>query len=124
MDTGRPRWHVRVDKALPDVPFPPLLLLPLMDALSAAGALRPPALHVSAAADGGVRIAFDAGIAAALPAALHYRTRVGLQAAFGAAWSIAGADSGFVIEIRGPEAGVRIRAPFDAAPTLAPGALP
>ncbi len=72
----RAGWQVDIDAPIPDLPFPPLLLLPLLDHGSGGRlSLRLEADRVMLSF-GGPRGASE------LPAPLAYRLRVGLQATF------------------------------------------
>lgn len=88
IDTDRTRWHVQVQGSLPEVAFPPLLLLPLMDHCGHHDAV-PPGLpceaRLSIASDADrIEIVVEAvGAAGALP----YRLQVALGTAFGNGWS-------------------------------------
>jgi hypothetical protein len=91
-------WRIRVEPGLAELPFPPLLLLPVLDALAAA---CPPgsacALTIGradeaapSAAASAVMLRLDGPAIAPrwLPEALERRLRVGVGAVFGHAWSL------------------------------------
>lgn len=87
-DPGRAAWRVSAPQRLPDLGFPPLLLLPLLLAQDAAPQAAPH-LRITVDADA-VRLDVDAAAnAAPLDDALLLRLRVGLQAVHGSAWSLA-----------------------------------
>ncbi len=95
IDSGSTLWRVHVEGLLPDMAFPPLLLLPLMDHFNSTRDTVP---HVPRAAR--LCIASDAGRveivvespgsadAAERAMALPYRLQVALRTAFGEAWSV------------------------------------
>jgi hypothetical protein len=91
-------WRIRVEPGLAELPFPPLLLLPVLDALAAA---CPPASACTLAigradeagsspAAPGIMLRLDGPVSLPhwLPEALERRLRVGLAAVFGHAWSL------------------------------------
>lgn len=82
------RWSFHLPGTTPDLPFPPLLLLPLLDALTPSGA---------GAAAGEVRLCSEPGVlnltihgadTTHLPPALAYRFQVALQTLFGNACDV------------------------------------
>ena len=91
-------WRIRVEPGLGELPFPPLLLLPVLDALAAAS---PPGStctltlgrgggpDASTPADA-ITLRLDGPVTAPrwLPETLERRLRVGLGAVFGHAWSL------------------------------------
>jgi hypothetical protein len=98
-EPGRSVRAIRVDGPMPDLPFPPLLLLPVLDALAAA----PMGAAGAAPGDTGaaLRLTQDgsrctltlarAGLSADntwLPPELLYRLQVGLRTLFGDAWAL------------------------------------
>jgi hypothetical protein len=96
LDPQRARWSVRIDGTLPKLPFPPLLLLPVVDHWAAALAagtqggfsVRCDHTAVVLALSGPLETAGDW-----LPPALAYRLGVGLRTACGDAWHLAVSDS-------------------------------
>ena len=94
LDPARSAWHCEIDGALADLPFPPLLLLPVLDELAssrsadalALSAIRAPGQAVLAILGGAMRS--EAG------AALLHRLRIGLHAAYGAAAQVTSAPPG------------------------------
>jgi hypothetical protein len=145
IEPERALWRVRAHGPVPDLAFPPLLLVPLMESLAGPASSGPSTLWVEADS-GRIRIVADPHTFAPLPPMLRYRLRVALQAAFGDAWQITGADgvspskAGLVIEI-GPGAipaapsrlhdkhhqrpdGAALQPAALAGIHLAPGALP
>lgn len=94
IDPERAAWRVDAEWPLPDMPFPPLVLLPLLDALTTptgAGRLTLHARLHRASQRVTIAIITPPGSARAVtvPAALRYRIRVALQATLGGAWRIA-----------------------------------
>jgi hypothetical protein len=97
-DPGGKVRAVRVDDTLPDLPFPPLLLLPVLDALAAAPVSAPTmspgdagtALRLTRQADRCTLTLTRAGLGAEpwLPPELRYRLQVGLHTLFGDAWTL------------------------------------
>lgn len=90
----RAAWRVDSQWPLPELPFPPLVLLPLLDALAAPGPAERLTLRVSlqrAAQHVTIAIVTRPGAArtVAVPEALRYRLRVALQATLGDTWRIA-----------------------------------
>jgi len=95
LDARDVRWTVAGDVA-DDLPFPPLLLLPLLDAQAAAALPGAPCMLRIVAGDGAVALQFHGvppGRGDWLPPALGYRVRVALSAEFGAAWTMAVRDT-------------------------------
>ncbi len=97
LEPRRMPWSVAAPEATPDVAFPSLLLVTLLDHLAAA---CPPgsAGRVDVACSGDeVAVRFDDGGAARdgwLPSELAYRMRVGLSTLYGSAWSLVPRESG------------------------------
>jgi Histidine kinase len=94
IDPERVAWRVDAQWPLPELPFPPLVLLPLLDALAAPGPAERLTLRVSlqrAAQRVTIAIVTRPGAArtVAVPEALRYRLRVALQATLGDTWRIA-----------------------------------
>lgn len=90
-EPGRNVSAVRVDGTMPDLPFPPLLLLPVLDALAAAPGDGGTTLQV-AQHDGHCALTLTrAGLGgndAWLPPELLYRLQVGLRTLFGDGWAL------------------------------------
>lgn len=86
LDPQRADWVCEIDPRLDDLPFPPLLLLPLLDALAATAPGNGAAIRITAQPDGATAVLELHGPAAPgwLPGALLHRLRVGLQALHGA----------------------------------------
>lgn len=84
MSSAGPVWRV-VSGPLPDMPFPPLLLLPLMDALLVGNTDGQSGTVRFSLEDAVLEIAFEIPMHSSvrLPADLLYRTRVGLQSVLG-----------------------------------------
>jgi hypothetical protein len=128
----RAAWQVLAPEHLPELAFPPLLLLPILDQLGAeATADTPLRLRVSII-DGLVRLEIDGPPPpAALDPGLGFRLRVGLQTVHGSAWTLtlrdAGVDAGACLTVvlpldhripaaaSGPDVGTR---------SIPPGASP
>jgi Histidine kinase len=94
IDPERVAWHVDAEAPLPEMPFPPLVLLPLLDAVVTPAKAGPLTLRASLhCASQRVTLAIltppGAARAVAVPAALRYRLRVALQATLGDGWRIA-----------------------------------
>jgi hypothetical protein len=95
LDPGRATWQVRCEEAPPSLPFPPLLLLPVLDQLIghdaiAIGATEAAELHVeSTNGQCTLRLTY-AGTAHGpwLAADLLYRLQVGLRSTFGTDWTL------------------------------------
>jgi hypothetical protein len=91
-------WRIRVEPGLGELPFPPLLLLPVLDALAAAcapGSTCALTLERTGGADSSVqasgfllRLYGPISVPHWLPEALERRLRVGLGAVLGHAWSL------------------------------------
>ncbi|HWH83572.1 MAG TPA: histidine kinase [Burkholderiaceae bacterium] len=88
---GRGVRAIRVDGTMPDLPFPPLLLLPVLDALAAAPGDGGTTLQI-AQHEGRCNLTLArAGLSgndAWLPPELLYRLQVGLRTWFGDAWTL------------------------------------
>jgi hypothetical protein len=86
LEPKRAEWVCDIDPALDHLPFPPLLLLPLLDALSAGALGHGAALRLTAQREGAnARLALHGAAAPGwLPGTLLHRLRVGLQALHGA----------------------------------------
>jgi hypothetical protein len=98
IDPERVAWHVDAEASLPEMPFPPLVLLPLLDAVVTPAKAGPLTLRTSLhRASQRVVLAIltppGAARAVVVPAALRYRLRVALQATLGDAWRIADQSS-------------------------------
>lgn len=95
-EPGRSVRAIRVDGPMPDLPFPPLMLLPMLDALAAApvgAALGDTGAALRLTQHGGhcTLTLVRAGLSADntwLPPELLYRLRVGLRTLFGDAWAL------------------------------------
>lgn len=78
----RPGWRLNIDAPLPELEFPPLLLLPVLDHWTGGGlSVRREAGRVGLSIDGPLQ-------AGELPAPLAYRLRVGLRATCGESWTL------------------------------------
>jgi len=108
LEPGRGRWRIHVPAVAPDVPFPPLLMLPVLDRL-ALGATQGIVLELRLA-DG--RCILDLHRAEPchhgwLGSELDYRLRVGLRATLGDAWSLdirdGMASPAFVLNLAAPD---------------------
>jgi hypothetical protein len=89
LEADRATWNIRVEGLMPDLPFPPLLLLPVLDQL-ATGAPRRVELQV-AQTDERCILALTRGVPFhefRLAPQLLYRLQVGLSAVFGDAWEL------------------------------------
>lgn len=92
---GTVAWNVIAPGHLPELPFPPLLLLPMLEQLGrGASAAAPPELHVRIEARAAVLECRTAAGAPALDANLEFRLRVALQAEHGQAWTLRMRGSG------------------------------
>jgi hypothetical protein len=80
LEPQRAGWSCEADAAFDNAPFPPLLLLSLLDALASKASLR-----LTARCDGADCVLSLHAAAPALPDALLHRLRVGLQALHGTA---------------------------------------
>jgi hypothetical protein len=84
IDPEHVAWHVDAGAPLPEMPFPPFVLLPLLDAVVTPAKVGPLTLHASLhRASQRVTLAIltppGAARAVVVPAALRYRLRVALQ---------------------------------------------
>ena len=87
LDPRRANWHISIDAPVPDLPFPPLLLLPVLDQLPGG------CLSVKRDADR-IMLSIDGPIQAGwLPSSLAYRLRVGLRATCGESWTLSVNDA-------------------------------
>ncbi len=134
IDTGSTLWHVKVEGLLPDMAFPPLLLLPLMDHFNSSRDTAPHAVRgaclcvTSDARRVEIVIESPGGMDAAGRAmALPYPLQVALRAAFGGAWSVHSepdaAQSGVALCLhiaRGGAPAVRASASAPAPPPVSP----
>lgn len=89
LEPGRSSWRIDDPASLPELPFPPLLLLPVLDRL-ASGSAHGIALGLRHA---GAQCVVSLHRAEPCPCAwlgseLGYRLRVGLRATLGEAWSL------------------------------------
>ena len=88
LDPQRARWQICINAPLPELPFPPLLLLPVLDRLSGRGlSVRRETQRIRLSIDGPVEAGW-------LPAELAYRLRVGLRAQYGEAWTLDLSEAG------------------------------
>jgi hypothetical protein len=94
LEPRRAPWVCEADAALDDVPFPPLLLLPVLDALAGRAPAHAAPLRISAHVEDTVAVLALHGPAALrwLPDALLHRLRVGLHALHGSAAQVVVAD--------------------------------
>jgi hypothetical protein len=91
LDPGRTTWSIRLEGAMPEVPFPPLLLLPVLDQLTADSHAPGAELRVSQAG-AKCRLSLSRGSLSRAPwltPDLLYRLQVGLRTVFGEAWTLA-----------------------------------
>jgi hypothetical protein len=104
LDPGSPVWRIRTGPSIPDMPFPAMLLLPVLDRWIGSAA-SPAELHLT---DSGracvLRLCGGrSGNADWLPADLTYRLQVGLRTVFGDAWQLTiGAPPGAALTISMP----------------------
>jgi hypothetical protein len=93
IDPERAAWHVDAEARLPEMPFPPLVLLPLLDAVVTPTTVGPLTLRASLhRASQRVTLAIHtppgAARAVTVPAALRYHVRVALQTTLGDTWRV------------------------------------
>ena len=91
-EPGRGVRAVRVDGTMPDLPFPPLLLLPVLDAVAAAPGDGGTTLQVVQHDNRYALTLTRAGLSgndAWMPPDLLYRLQVGLRTLFGDGWTLA-----------------------------------
>ena len=91
LEPGRGVRAIRVDGTMPDLPFPPLLLLPVLDALAAATGDGGTTLQIAQHAGRCNLTLSRAGLSgndAWLPSELLYRLQVGLRTLFGDTWAL------------------------------------
>lgn len=128
-DPQRAAWQVLAPESLPDLSFPPLLLLPILEQLGG-GAPRAVLLLRVALVGDAATLEVHAHADAPDPAeSLVFRLRVGLQAAHGTRWTLAlrdaaaadGARLAVTIPLHDPPAGAT--APGDLS-TTRPGGAP
>jgi hypothetical protein len=107
LEPGRARWRLDVPAVMPDLPFPPLLMLPVLDRL-ASGATRGIVLELRHA-DGRCILKLHRAEPchhAWLGSELDYRLRVGLRATLGDSWSLdigdGTASPAFVLDLAAP----------------------
>ena len=94
LEPSRATWNIKVEGAMPDLRFPPLLLLPVLDQLAADVPARHAALRVSHA-DGRCTLSLARPQSCRKPwlaADLSYRLQVGLRTVFGDDWALAVTD--------------------------------
>lgn len=91
LEPGRVDWRIHVEGPVPELPFPPLLLLPVLDQLAAAaGPAQRGDLQVTRL-DGHCVLTLNRRLREDehwLAPELSYRLQVGLQALFGNAWTL------------------------------------
>jgi hypothetical protein len=91
LEPGRVDWCIRVDGAVPELPFPPLLLLPVLEQLAAASAPGHRGDVQVARVDDHCVLTLSRRLQRDqrwLAPELSYRLQVGLQALFGNAWTL------------------------------------
>jgi hypothetical protein len=92
LDEEGPAWHIEVEGAVPDIEFPPLLLLPVLDQFAcAASAARGAELRINQSSGQCCLTLRTAGSCSSgwLPPDLLYRFQVGLRALFVNDWTLA-----------------------------------
>lgn len=92
LERDRATWQIDAPETIPDMPFPPLLLLPVLDRLASASTGRERGHVVVASGSDGAELAFHAaGVVGAdwLTEELAYRIRVAMSTQFGHDWSMA-----------------------------------
>jgi hypothetical protein len=89
LEPGRGSWHIDDGAAVPDSPFPPLLLIPVLDRLASLAG-QPVVLELRRAAARCILSARRTGPCddAWLGSELDFRLRVGLRSTLGNAWSL------------------------------------
>ena len=96
LDEDAPAWHIQVQGSLPDVDFPPLLLLPLLDQLACgAGRVHRAELRINQS-PGRCCLTLQTPASCKpgwLPPDLLYRFQVGLRALFVNDWTLAVGNS-------------------------------
>ncbi len=95
LDHERATWRIEALEPWPDMPFPPLLLLPILDRLAVASGAEARGRVQVASNSACVTLTFDAnGVAGSdwLTPELAYRIRVGLSTRLGDAWSMSFRD--------------------------------
>jgi len=101
LDPARPRWRVRADATLPRIPFPPFVLLPVLDRWADAASPGSTAELGAEVRGGVVTLALDdrgAASAAWIGAGLAYRLHVALRALYGDRYGLATARPGGLAE--------------------------
>jgi hypothetical protein len=94
-DPRRPAWQVDAPDVLPELAFPPLLLLPVLEQLGRGAAFgATPLLHIRAEPGRVTLVCRAGGAAPALEPALAFRLRVGLQTVHGERWTLVLRDAG------------------------------
>jgi Histidine kinase len=121
LDPQRAGWQCEIDGALGDIAFPPLLLLPLLDALAAQTPAASRGLRIEARDAGGtVELRIETATPTGrLPDSLLHRLRVGLQTLHGPAARV-GAVPGAPLTIEFPSAGTTPAQPSDPQPSGGP----
>jgi len=93
LEPGRATWRIRIDDVMPDLPFPALLLLPVLDQLVADDATRSGAeLQIAEDDDATVTLSLSRSGGRHGPwltPDLSYRLQVGLRTVFGESWELA-----------------------------------
>lgn len=93
-DPQRAAWQVLAPESLPDLAFPPLLLLPILEQLGRGASPQAPLLLRVALAGDAANLEVHAPAAAPAPGdSFVFRLRVGLQAAHGKRWTLAWPDT-------------------------------
>lgn len=91
LEPRRESWRIRIAEPLPELPFPPLLLLPILDCLAATTPVAPRGDIAVTSVGNGVTLALDGPAAATgdwFPSELAYRLRVGLRTELDDAWTL------------------------------------
>ena len=91
LERDRATWQIDAVETRADMPFPPLLLLPLLDRLASAWTGRGRGHVIVARRNDGTELAFHAdGVVGSdwLTAELAYRVRVAMSTQFGSDWSM------------------------------------
>jgi hypothetical protein len=121
LEAARATWNIRVEGPMPDLPFPPLLLLPVLDQL-AAGSARRVKLQV-AQTDERCILTLTRGVPfheRGLAPELLYRLQVGLRAVFGDAWELQGSAASPAYVLTLPLARTASAVPVSSQPLASP----
>ena len=94
LDPARSGWRCEIDGALADLPFPPLLLLPVLDQLADSRSADALALSVADAPGHAVIAVHGTAMPNEAGSVLLHRLRIGLHAAYGAAAQVTAAPPG------------------------------